>query len=64
VNGTVIDDDVSRPLVSLIDQKMRLTKGPATPSSITIPFTAGKPRNLQHYNLLCILVYCVNCTGR
>jgi hypothetical protein len=48
VNGTVIDGDVSRDLVSLIDPKMRLTKGLET-SSITVPFTAGKPRNLQHY---------------
>ena len=38
VNGTVIDDDVSRPLVSL-----------ETSSSIAAPFTAEKPRNLQHY---------------
>jgi hypothetical protein len=32
-----------------IDQKMRLTKGLETSSSITVPFTAEKPRNLQHY---------------
>jgi hypothetical protein len=49
VNGTVIDNDVSRPLVSLIwfDQKMRLTMGLETSSSITVPFTAENPRNLQ-----------------
>jgi hypothetical protein len=55
VNGTVIADDVSRLLVSLIfwsmDQKMRLTKGLETSSAITVPFTARKPRNLQHYNI-------------
>jgi hypothetical protein len=32
-----------------IDQKMRLTKGPETSSAITVPITAEKPRNLQHY---------------
>jgi hypothetical protein len=32
-----------------IDQKMRLTKGLETSSSLTVPFTAEKPRNLQHY---------------
>jgi hypothetical protein len=47
VNGTVIDDDVSRPLVSLIF--WLIPKGLETSSSITVPFTAGKPRNLQHY---------------
>jgi hypothetical protein len=31
-----------------IDQKMRLTKGLET-SPITVPFTAGNPKNLQHY---------------
>jgi hypothetical protein len=29
------------------DQKMRLTKGLDTSSSITVPFTAEKPRNLH-----------------
>jgi hypothetical protein len=52
VNDTVTDDDVSRPLVSIIfwsiDQKMRLTKGVETSLSITVPFTAENPRNLQH----------------
>ena len=28
---------------------MRLTKDLKTLSSITVPFTAGKPRNLQQY---------------
>jgi hypothetical protein len=32
-----------------MDQKMRLTKGLETSSSVTVPFTAEKPRNLQHY---------------
>jgi hypothetical protein len=56
VNITVIDY-VSMPLVSLlfwwmestIDQKIRLSKGLEMLSSITVPFTAEKPRNLQHY---------------
>jgi hypothetical protein len=34
---------------SSVYQKMKLTKGLETSSSITVPFTAGKPRNLQHY---------------
>jgi hypothetical protein len=32
-----------------IDQKMRLTKDLETSASVTVPFTAGKPTNLQHY---------------
>jgi hypothetical protein len=39
-------------MVSLIfwsNQKMRLTKGLETSSSIKVPFTAEKPRNLEHY---------------
>jgi hypothetical protein len=31
----------------LIQEKIRLTKGIETSSSITAPFTAGKPINLQ-----------------
>jgi hypothetical protein len=32
-----------------MDQEIRLSKGLETSLSITVPFTAGTPRNLQHY---------------
>ena len=38
VNGTLIDEDVSKPVVSL-----------ETSLSMRVPITAENPRNLQHY---------------